>query len=158
MSEAESFAWAVDHGADVISCSWGPDDGGGAMPLPDVTRVAIDDALQRGRGGRGTPIVWAAGNGGEDVELDGYASYDGVIAVAACDYRARRCRYSDYGPSVFYSFPSGRNDDGSDHGIFTIDRRGRAGYNDRDADLGDPPATTRTISAEPRARRRESPA
>ena len=25
--EADAFAWAADHGADVISCSWGPEDG-----------------------------------------------------------------------------------------------------------------------------------
>ncbi len=135
-SEAQCFTWAVDHGADVISCSWGPDEGE-EMPLPDITREAIDDALNRGRNGRGTPIVWAAGNGGENIELDGYASYDGVIAVGACDYRGKRCTYSDFGPSVFCVFPSGRDNDGKDHGIFTIDRRGRAGYNDRDAKLGD---------------------
>ena len=136
-SEAESFTWAVDHGADVISCSWGPEEGD-EMPLPDITREAIDDALNRGRNGRGTPIVWAAGNGGENIELDGYASYDGVIAVGACDYRGKRCSYSDFGPSVFCVFPSGRDPEGEDHGIFTVDRRGRAGYNTRDADLGDP--------------------
>jgi subtilisin family serine protease len=136
-SEAECFTWAVNHGADVISCSWGPDEGE-EMPLPDITREAIDDALKRGRNGRGTPIVWAAGNGGENIEPDGYASYDGVIAVGACDYRGRRCVYSDFGPSVFCVFPSGRDNDGTDHGIFTTDRRGRAGYNDRRADLGDP--------------------
>jgi subtilisin family serine protease len=35
-------------------------------------------------------------------------------------------------------FPSGRDNDGRDHGIFTIDRRGRAGYNEGDRGLGDP--------------------
>ncbi|NIM27448.1 MAG: S8 family serine peptidase, partial [Gammaproteobacteria bacterium] len=26
-AEADAFVWAADHGADVISCSWGPMDG-----------------------------------------------------------------------------------------------------------------------------------
>jgi len=25
--EGKAFRWAVDHGADIISCSWGPQDG-----------------------------------------------------------------------------------------------------------------------------------
>jgi subtilisin family serine protease len=128
-AEAECFLRAVAHGADVISCSWGPEDGGGPMALPDVTRTAIEHALRAGRGGRGTPIVWAAGNGAESVDGDGYASHDGVIAVAACDHRGRRCTYSDRGAAIFCAFPSGRDIDGRDHGIFTIDRRGKAGYN-----------------------------
>ena len=33
MSEATAFKWAVDHGADIISCSWGPDDGDWATRL-----------------------------------------------------------------------------------------------------------------------------
>ena len=51
--EADAFIWAADHGADVISCSWGPTDGrvvrtrtirgtGRSSPLPASTRLAID--------------------------------------------------------------------------------------------------------------------
>ena len=31
-AEAEAFVWAADHGADVISCSWGPLDGDCRVP------------------------------------------------------------------------------------------------------------------------------
>ena len=58
--EADAFAWAADHGADVISCSWGPADGrwwdpgdprhAQVIPLPDSTRLAIDYAVRTGRG------------------------------------------------------------------------------------------------------------
>lgn len=32
MAEANAFVWAADHGADVISCSWGPEDGNWSDP------------------------------------------------------------------------------------------------------------------------------
>lgn len=144
--EAEAFKWAADNGADVISCSWGPPDGRWyspndprhhqMVPLPASTRLAIEYAVTRGRGGKGCVILFAAGNGNESVDHDGYASCDLVIAVAACNDRGRRSVYSDFGKAVWCAFPS--NDFGHapfDHpapitpGIWTIDRHGSAGYN-----------------------------
>jgi subtilisin family serine protease len=140
-AEADAFAWAADHGADVISCSWGPADGAWWDPkdplhdqdvgLPDSTRLAIDHAVEHGRGGKGCVVVWAAGNGNESVDHDGYASYGKVIAVAACNDRGVRSRYSDHGKALWCAFPS--NDVEDAHpltpGITTTDRRGAAGYN-----------------------------
>jgi subtilisin-like proprotein convertase family protein len=144
-SEADSFAWAADHGADVISCSWGPPDGDWFDPtdpqhqvfeaLPDSTRLAIDYAVTKGRKGRGSVVLFAAGNGNESVDNDGYASYPKVIAVAACNDRGVRSVYSDFGSAVHCSFPS--NDFGFDEenrpepltdGIWTTDRSGARGY------------------------------
>jgi subtilisin family serine protease len=115
-AEADAFAWAADHGADVISCSWGPTDGDWWDPsdkahrasarLPDSTRLALEYALRSGRGGRGCVICWAAGNGNESVDNDGYASHPGVIAVAACNDRGKRSVYSDTGKSLWCAFPS----------------------------------------------------
>lgn len=117
MAEANAFVWAADKGADVISCSWGPTDGEWWNPgdpvhnrmtmLPDSTRLALDYALTKGRGGKGCVILFAAGNGNEDVKNDGYASYPGVIAVAACNDTGRRSVYSDFGDAVWVCFPSG---------------------------------------------------
>lgn len=153
-AEADAFQWAADHGADVISCSWGPPDGNWSIPsdpaheavvrLPDSTRLAIEYAVQNGRGGRGCVIFWAAGNGNESVDNDGYASHPQVFAVAATNDRGRRSVYSDFGDAVFCSFPS--NDFGFPPfnqpqpltpGIWTTDRSGRLGYNDGDLRLGD---------------------
>ena len=144
--EAEAFSWAADHGADVISCSWGPPDGRWwnlddpqhqrVFPLPASTRLAIDYATTNGRGGKGCVVLFAAGNGNESVDHDGYASYAKVIAVAACNDRSSRCVYSDYGNAVWCAFPS--SDFGHapfNHpapltsGIWTTDRLGQAGYN-----------------------------
>lgn len=146
MAEAKAFQWAADHGADVISCSWGPRDGAWYNPedplhttpffLPDSSRLAVDYAVENGREGKGCVITWAAGNGNENIRYDGYASYDRVIAVAACNDRGRRSIYSDYGKAVWCAFPS------SDiyypqlgtqrpitAGIWTTDRSAEQGYN-----------------------------
>jgi Subtilase family len=117
MAEAEAIAWAADHGADVISCSWGPRDGSYlntndplhkvTHAIPDFTRDAINYATTKGRGGKGCVITWAAGNGNESVDLDGYASHPDVLAIGACNEYSERSIYSDYGNALFCCFPSG---------------------------------------------------
>lgn len=151
-SEADAFIWAADHGASVISCSWGPTDGrwwdpsdpvhDQVVPLPDSTRLAIDYAINNGRGGKGCVICWAAGNGNESVENDGYASYDKVISVAACGDRGTKSVYSDFGASNWCCFPSSNfRDNGSPApltpGIWTTDRSGPVGYNNASSPAGD---------------------
>lgn len=145
--EADAFAWAANHGADVISCSWGPEDGDWwdatdprhkqQVLLPDSTRLAIDFALTQGRSGKGCVVLWAAGNGNESVDLDGYASYPGVIAVAACNDKGKRSAYSDKGKAVWCAFPSDDGDASLTPGIWTTDVSGGAGYNDGKPTKGD---------------------
>lgn len=147
-NEADAFAWAADNGADVISCSWGPRDGNfldpndpghnSRVPLPDSTRLAIDYAMSTGRGGKGCVVTWAAGNGNEDVGNDGYASYDPVIAVAACNDGGTKSTYSDWGDAIWCCFPSDNLRGPSlTPGIWTTDRTGPPGYNPGDAAKGD---------------------
>lgn len=132
--EARMFQRAADEGADVITCSWGPTDGAGTVdPLPDPTRAALDHCVENGRGGRGIPIFFAAGNGSESVSDDGYASYHRVIAVAASTSEEGHGWYSDTGPEVDMAAPS----NGGQKGITTIDRRGALGYNPGSASFGD---------------------
>ncbi len=147
VAEAEAFAWAARNGADVISCSWGPPDGtwfdpndpvhNRVVPLPDSTRLAMEFALTQGRNGKGCVLCFAAGNGNESVENDGYASFDSVIAVAACNDLDTRSAYSDYGASVWCAFPSNNGDPSQTEGIWTTDRTGSDGYNWGDERLGD---------------------
>ena len=146
LAEAKAFQWAVENGADIISCSWGPADGPWwdtedslhflTCDLPDSTRLAIDYAVDKGRGGKGCVILWAAGNGNETVDLDGYASYHKVIAVAASNDRGTRSYYSDYGNAIWCCFPS--SDVHASYiphprpltpGIWTTDRMGQVGDN-----------------------------
>jgi len=145
--EADAFVWAAEHGADVISCSWGPADGvwfkpndpahNAVAPLPDSTRLAIEFALTSGREGKGCVITWAAGNGNESVDNDGYASCGGVIAVAACNDESKKSAYSDFGKAVWCCFPSNHGEPSLTPGIWTTDRTGRVGYNPGDLSLGD---------------------
>lgn len=143
--EADAFHWAANKGADVISCSWGPpealwsdpDDPRRNQPfhLPSHTRLAIEYAVTSGRNGKGCVVFFAAGNGNETVDHDGYSSNPNVIAVAACNDRGVRSVYSDQGDAIWCSFPS--NDKGwpeQGHpepltpGVWTTDRGGAPGY------------------------------
>ncbi|HSX61507.1 MAG TPA: S8 family serine peptidase [Tahibacter sp.] len=153
-NEADAFKWAADHGADVISCSWGPADGDWFDPADPVhdqfaplgaqTRLAIDYATTHGRNGKGCVILFAAGNGNESVDNDGYASYARVIAVAACNDRGLRSVYSDFGAAIWCAFPSSdfghapfNHPEPLTPGIWTTDRSGAPGYNDGRASQGD---------------------
>jgi len=133
--EAKMFKWAADNGADVISCSWGPSCGIGEKDLlPDNVAGAIQYCATEGRAKKGIPICWAAGNGDELVSDDGYASNPDVMAIAAStspdsDGAESHAPYSDHGPEIWVCAPSSGNRRKGDKDIFTVDRRGNAGYN-----------------------------
>ncbi len=145
--EADAIVWAAQHGADVISCSWGPEDGKWwdpedplhhqVVPLPDATQLAIDWAITNGRSGKGCVLTWAAGNGNESVDNDGYASYEKVIAVAACNDRGKKSKYSDFGKATWCAFPSNDTVQTKTAGIWTTDRSGAPGYNPGQSTKGD---------------------
>lgn len=139
--EAEAIYQAVERGADVINCSWGPSDGNIDTPLddlrkhpiPDHTRTAIEYAARNGRDGKGCLIVFAAGNGNEPILGDGYASHPDVLAVGAINRNDARSRYSDHGPELFCCFPSSElMHDGNTwktaYGLLVADRLGNSGY------------------------------
>ncbi len=145
MAEANAFVWAADHGADVISCSWGPADGdwwnpmdplhNRITPLPDSTRLAMEYALTKGRNGKGCVILFAAGNGNESADNDGYVSFPPVITVGACNDTGRRCVYSDFGKALWVCFPSAdygwrafQHPAPLSEGLRTTDRLGPVGY------------------------------
>jgi subtilisin family serine protease len=115
---AEAFVWAADHGADIISCSFGID--GRPWILPDVVRAALEYVTTRGRNGRGVPIFFAAGNGNEQISSDEWASSEFTIAVAASTDQAQRAPYSDFGPEVCVCAPSS----GGASGITTAANQG----------------------------------
>ncbi len=146
--EADAFVHAAQNGADIISCSWGPQDGewwnpddplhNVLVPLPDSTRLAIDFAINQGRNGRGCVVLFAAGNGNESVDNDGYASNPKVIAVAACNDSSVQSAYSDSGAAVWCSFPSSDTvEPRKTPGIWTTDNSGNSGYNPGQISKGD---------------------
>lgn len=80
---ADGMTWAVDHGADVLSNSWG-----GGVPSSLINN-AITYAVTTGRGGLGSAVLFASGN--SDTSPVIYpASNSDTIAVGAtspCDER-----------------------------------------------------------------------
>jgi subtilisin-like proprotein convertase family protein len=106
------------------------------VALPASTRLAIDHVTATGRGGKGCVVLFAAGNGNESVDNDGYASYPKVIAVAACNDTGKRSVYSDFGNAVWCAFPSSdfeyapfQQPRPLTTGIWTVDRSHTDGYN-----------------------------
>ncbi|MTI22300.1 T9SS type A sorting domain-containing protein [Fulvivirga sp. RKSG066] len=75
---ADGINWAWQNGADIISNSWGS---GVQYAIIDN---AITNALNNGRGGLGTIIVFAAGNSNNAVSYPANSNPD-IIAVGAAD-------------------------------------------------------------------------
>ena len=137
-----AFNYLLDRGVRVISNSWGPADGTGAAELPEPLAELFEYARNEERDGKGVTILFAAGNGNEDISdpdtLDGYASNEFVIAVGAVNADGVRSAYSDYGKDLDIVSPSSDIDtgyvwdpyaiDNHRHGIWTIDARSWYGY------------------------------
>lgn len=89
----EGIIWAVDHGAKIVSLSWG---GPGFSQLEqDVINYAYNN---------GVLIVAAAGNENND-ESSYPAAYEHVISVASLDASDARSSFSSYGNTVDISAP-----------------------------------------------------
>ncbi|WP_293336100.1 S8 family serine peptidase [Microcoleus sp. CAWBG58] len=117
------FNWAIEKGAAVISCSWGP--GAVYYPLSLRQSATITKAATKGRGGRGCVILFAAGNanrpvngtvdekgwpnnvlGGKTNWLAGFAVHPDVIAVSASTSLNKKAAYSNWGTSISVCAPS----------------------------------------------------
>jgi subtilisin-like proprotein convertase family protein len=150
--------WVIDHGASVISCSWGVNARSFSLSLR--MRNALHRAATVGRGGKGCVVVFAAGNENRPVKgtvtetgwpnnqpsgptqwLAGFAAHEDVIAVAASSSLATKSAYSNWGREIAVCAPS--NNVGphtyprvtvpvSGRGIVTTDRVGPSGYSSTD--------------------------
>ncbi len=124
---------AINHRHDVIAIknnSWGPRDTGSSLSGPDrLAQAALFDAVSNGRAGRGSILVWAAGNGGrydDNANKNGYANSIYTIAVGALGDRGKRARYSEIGPNLLVTAPVG---DRRGFGTVTSDLSGDDGLN-----------------------------
>ncbi len=97
------FKHCVNHGADIISCSWGTSDA--KFALNSVKEEAIRKAATEGRRGLGCVIVFAVGNDQLD-NVSYYAKHPDVIAVAASTSRDQHAFYSNKGQEVTICAPS----------------------------------------------------
>jgi len=161
VTEIEAFNYLLDRGVDIISNSWGPTDRGGPMDMSETLKEIFATAVSEGREGKGTIILFAAGNGNEDISapetFDGFAANPWVIAVGAVNASGVKTLYSDYGKDLDIVAPSCDTDldDYEDpfdilmirDGIWTTDNTGFGGY-----DAGDyTPGFCGTSSATPLA-------
>ncbi len=129
---ARAFFHAVDNGAWIISNSWGPVVGMGPQPLSSINESALGYAETNGRDGLGEVVLFAAGNEGAPVDLDGFASHEQVMAIGASNDQDRRSAYSNYGSKLSVVAPSSGIsvlDGARTSGIWTTDISGPAGYN-----------------------------
>ena len=116
----EAFEKAKAWGVDVVNCSWGSGD------VSDSVKSAIEDLALNGRNSKGTVIVFAVGNGGDDRIGDPIgndeSSIEEVIAVGASTIGNRRAPYSNYGDTLDIMAPGGYC-----VGLTTLDQMGDAG-------------------------------
>ncbi|CAE7202386.1 hypothetical protein PTNB85_08326 [Pyrenophora teres f. teres] len=84
---------------DIYSCSWGPPDDGKTMQAPGILiEKAMVTAVQKGRGGKGSIYVFAAGNGAssdDNCNFDGYTNSIYSITVGAIDMNNAHPYYSE---------------------------------------------------------------
>ena len=130
LRDAINWAWAVAN-VDVISNSWGRS----ASNPSAAVDSAIANAVTYGRGGKGTPVVFSAGNSGHRWSppiggLDWPATNANVIAVSAIDRYGASATYAPQGANIFLVAGSGANTGACVGDVVTIDRMGAPGCND----------------------------
>ena len=130
------FQHAIDHHADVISCSWSAE----AWDFPlstKITAIIHKAATQGRRNQKGCVILFAAGNenrpldGVKDgqVSHQGFALHPDVMAVAASNSLDLRSDYSNFGSQLTVCAPTSGS---PGRRIVTTDRRGAKGYSSDD--------------------------
>ena len=128
--EAEAMTYLPDL-IQIKTNSWGPNDTGTSLDSPEpLTIAALKTAATTGRGGKGSIILWAGGNGGDandNSNYDGYANSIYTIAIGATDSAGKRAYYSESGSNLIACAPSSGIT--GTLGITTVDRTGANGYN-----------------------------
>ncbi len=97
---ADGIEWAWKNGADIISCSW-------YCIENEAVQKALENAITKGRNGKGCIIVKSAGNRGNG---DGKITYpggahEGIITVANIKKDGIRASSSSFGQELFISAP-----------------------------------------------------
>lgn len=125
---AADEATAFGHRNDVIQIknnSWGPSDIAWVLGTIDpVVKTALATAAGTGRGGLGTILTFAAGNGRDSDDQsnkDAYANSIHTFAIGALTKTGAPAVYSEYGTNLIACAPA--------DGVTTTDLLDNAGYN-----------------------------
>ncbi|XP_070821968.1 furin-like protease kpc-1 [Chaetodon trifascialis] len=101
--EATALTFNI-HFIDIFVCSWGPRDDGAEMDGPkSLTKQALRLGTHKGRGGKGSIYVWAAGNGGmqrDHCGADGYVNSIYNIAIGAVSQTGKPASFGEPCPGV----------------------------------------------------------
>ena len=126
---------ALGHRRDLVaisSNSWGPSDSGKVVSGPEpLLQASLEDNMYQGRGGLGTIVTLAGGNGRNNEDnsnYDGYANSRFTIGVAAITDYGDQAWYSEDGANLLVAAHS----KGGSQGITTADIRGSSGYTSTD--------------------------
>lgn len=124
------FTYAYLNGASVINFSW-------SFRAPDFDYAPLDDAIWRafhnGRGGKGTPVICAAGDyaGTGRGYWEGHVDYPAYLpmcfSVGSVDGADARFHWSMYGENLGVVAPSADTLFQGD--FFSLDRMGNGGWN-----------------------------
>lgn len=88
---------------DVISCSWGNED----LKSSLITDAIELYALNWGRNGKGTVVVFSSGNNYGSIVFPANCA-DGILCVGASDDDGYKCGFSNYGPQLDIMAPGTR--------------------------------------------------
>ena len=76
-TEADAFSFNRNY-IDIYVAGWGPDDDGKTVDGPGpLTKLVLEEGVKKGRNGKGSIFVWAAGTGGkhfDECNCDGYVT------------------------------------------------------------------------------------
>ncbi|GLD48718.1 proprotein convertase subtilisin/kexin type 4-like protein [Lates japonicus] len=116
--EATALTFNI-HFIDIYVCSWGPRDNGAEMDGPhSLTARALRLGAHKGRGGKGSIFVWAAGNGGmhhDHCGADGYVNTIYSIAIGAVTQTGKPAYFGEPCPGVMDVTLTGAGVGGSLH-------------------------------------------
>ena len=102
-SDILAFSHALENGADVINNSWGYDE---SIPIPTPLKTTIQTVFREGREGKGSVVIFAAGNDDREIASGELCDLEEVLCVSAIDSYGRPTAYTNYGDAIDIAAPS----------------------------------------------------
>jgi thermitase len=97
--------YSADQGADVISCSLGPNSAD--WPLTPTLKPAIDYVGNTGRAGKGIPLAFASPDANLSMAANSVNAYGRLLSISQCDRTGQRV-VSGFGPGLAFLAPGFR--------------------------------------------------